>query len=428
MPENNTFSLDSGVSGVRDSVAQFFERYGLAFVLVASYFGSGSIFIASSAGVRYGYTLTWAVIGAVLLGFVGQDMSGRLGIFGEPLMVFTRRKLGTTLATALATVLSLGCVVWFFQLTAAVGKGVAVLLGGAVSWQPLAPLVAGTAIVVGILGYEWVERLLTVMMFGLLVAYVVVAAGSGPSLELVASGFVPQLPAVGALTLIAAILGTTSLWPNFFLESILVEEKGWTDASAIPTMRRDLGLGYAIGGLTTIAIIVASAAVLRPAGITELASFITPGKALAQVLGDWAMVVFLIGAVTAAFNSIIPVGWTPAYLLLQARGGNPDQGDRSFRLIYTVGVALGGLSPLVQSTLGISVVDMVILASAINGTVALPVSAALLFWAVNSETTMGSHQNGRKLNLANSFLVILAVTLAAISARSVYQAVASGGL
>lgn len=44
-------------SGFRDTVAGFFQEYGLAFVMVASYFGSGSIFIASSAGVRYGYAL-----------------------------------------------------------------------------------------------------------------------------------------------------------------------------------------------------------------------------------------------------------------------------------------------------------------------------------------------------------------------------------
>jgi hypothetical protein len=44
----------------RETVARFFQEYVLAFVMVSSYFGSGSIFIASSAGVRYGYALIWA--------------------------------------------------------------------------------------------------------------------------------------------------------------------------------------------------------------------------------------------------------------------------------------------------------------------------------------------------------------------------------
>lgn len=59
-------------------VAEFFRKYGLAFIMVASFFGSGSIFIASAAGVQFGYALIWAVVGAVLLGF----------------MAFARRKLG----------------------------------------------------------------------------------------------------------------------------------------------------------------------------------------------------------------------------------------------------------------------------------------------------------------------------------------------
>jgi len=32
--------------------------------MVASYFGPGSIFIASQAGVEYGYLLIWAVVGS----------------------------------------------------------------------------------------------------------------------------------------------------------------------------------------------------------------------------------------------------------------------------------------------------------------------------------------------------------------------------
>lgn len=51
-------------------IKKFFNKYGLSFIMVASYFGSGSVFIASQAGVEYGYVLLWAVVGAVLLGFM----------------------------------------------------------------------------------------------------------------------------------------------------------------------------------------------------------------------------------------------------------------------------------------------------------------------------------------------------------------------
>nr|WP_290817410.1 hypothetical protein [Halovivax sp.] len=39
---------------IDDSLLEFAHQYGLTFVMVASYFGSGSVFIASQAGVMHG--------------------------------------------------------------------------------------------------------------------------------------------------------------------------------------------------------------------------------------------------------------------------------------------------------------------------------------------------------------------------------------
>ena len=413
---------------VRDTTSGFFQQYGLAFVMVASYFGSGSIFIASSAGVRFGYALMWAVVGAALLGFMAQDMSARLGIFGDPLMVFIRRKLGGRVATILAVVLSSGCLLWAFELTAAVGKGVSLLLGGAVGWMPLAVVTGLLAVVVGVLNYEGIEQLMTVMMLGLLAIYLVVTGNTTPPLSAIVSGFVPNVPGVGALTLVASILGTTALWPNFFLESNLVKEKDWTGQVDITPMRRDLSIGYTIGGVTTIAILVLAAAVLRPAGYTELRSFLTPARALGAVLGEWARTVFLLGAVAAAFNSIIPIMWTPSYLLQHARGTEADSASREFKIIYALLVSISGLSPLATVLFGLGVIDMIILFPAYNAIVGLPITAVLLFWAVNDKRTMGEHRNTRTLSALNAVLVVLAIVLAAMSLPGFVDALTSGGL
>ncbi len=397
--------------------------------MVASYFGSGSVFIASSAGVRYGYGLLWAVVGAVLLGFVAQDMSARVGIFGDSLAAFAREKLGSPLATLLMVLLSVGCVAWTLELTAAVGKGLVVLLGlQGVGWQPFAYLTGFAAVVVGLLGYDAVEKVMVGMMFGLLLAYLFVAGVSDPDVSAVAAGFVPAVGSAEYMALAVSILGTTALWPNFFLESQLVEEKGWTDASAVPTMRRDLSVGYTVGGVTTVAIVVAAAAVLRPAGYDQLQTFLTPGRALATVLGEWAMVVFLVGTLTAAFNSIVPIMWAPAFMISEALGEKYADSTRLFNAIYLVGVALGSLSPLVNRFLGLSVIDMIILFPAYNGVVGLPVTAVLLFWAVNDEGVMGERTNGWRRNALDSALILVAVYSAWNAGRFVVNAIFSGGL
>lgn len=403
---------------------KFFDRFGLSFVMVASYFGSGSIFIASQAGVEYEYVLIWAVVGAVLLGFMAQDMSARLGIFGDTLMSFIRRKLGKRLSFGLALFLSIGCIAWCLGLTAAVGMSVELLSGGAIPWQPAAVVTGLLAIVTGILDYKHVEKVVTTMMVALLLLYVVVAGASSPSLSQVAAGFIPSIPDKGALLLGAALLGTTALWPNFFLESILVRRKGWNSLGHLKDMRLDLILGYAVGGAITICIIVVAAAVLVPAGYTEITSFIAPGEALASVLGPWAMTAFLLGVIAASFNSIIPIMWTVPFMILEALD-HPEkaQGTPTFQRVYAGATLIGLLSPLAAYITGLRVVEMVVLFPAFNGVFGLPITAALLFWAVNDKKTMGKYTNGWKFNAINITLVAFSAYIAVKSASGVLEAI-----
>lgn len=409
------------------TVVEPLQKYGLAFVMVASYFGSGSVFIASQAGVMHGYTLLWAVVGAALLGFMAQDMSARLGIHGTSLMTFVRQKLGRGPALTIAGFLSIGCLAWTLGLVAAVGAGVSFLTDGAIEWQPVAVAATVLAIGVGLLGYRLVEGLMTGLMLALMGVYVVVAVPSSPDPTALAAGFIPTPDAFGAVAIAAGLLGTTALWPNFFLESILVEKKGWTDASDLSAVRTDLALGYAVGGVTTVAILVVSAALLRPMGYTELATFITPGEALVEVLGTWAMVLFIVGVIAAAFNSIIPIMWTPAYIIPEAAGVSVDQSDRLFKLLFAGGTAVGVFSPVISAVLELSVLDMVILFPTYNGIFGLPVAAGLLFWAVNDRATMGDRRNTLGLNVLNAALVILAVVLAVFAVQDFLELLFGGG-
>lgn len=403
---------------------KFFEHFGLSFVMVASYFGAGSIFIASQAGVEYGYVLIWAVVGAVLLGFMAQDMSARLGMFGVTLMDFIRIRMGKKFALIFAIFLSIGCVLWAMELAGAVGMSVEVLTGGAASWQVVAVATMGVSVLTGIMDYSNLEKFITAMMAGLLILYAIVAGASEPNLTELASGFIPSLPDERAFVLGAAILGTTALWPNFFLESILVKAKGWNSQKHLRAMRLDLVVGYAAGGVITVAVVVVAAAVLRPNGVTELVSFIAPGEALAEVMGPWAKTAFLIGVIAASYNSIVPILWTVPFMILSAVDHpEPDQDSRAFKRIYIGCSVLSAFVPLIPIYLGLGVLDMILLFPAYNGVVGLPLTAVFLFWAVNDKRIMGEHTNSKLLNVFNFLLVIFSCYIAVKSGRGVFTAI-----
>jgi len=145
------------------------------------------------------------------------------------------------------------------------------------------------------------------------------------------------------------------------------------------------------------------------------------------------MLLFLGGTLVAAFNSIIPILWTPAYILQEAwgaeiRSSDPREARPSFRILFGSLCVVSGLSPLVHLVGGLSVLDMVVLFPAWNGVFGLPVSAVLLFWAVNDADMMEGHENDARLNAANVVLVVLAVVLSVLSAQDVLGAIVGGGL
>jgi Mn2+/Fe2+ NRAMP family transporter len=211
------------------------------------------------------------------------------------------------------------------------------------------------------------------------------------------------------------------------LESILVKSKGWNSFKHVKLMRKDLAMGYLVGGIITVAIIVVAAAVLRPAGYTELSSFVAPGEALEIVLGRWAMVVFLLGVIASAFNSIIPIMWTVPFMILEALDIDHEEGSSNlFKLIFSASILIGMFSPIVSNVTGLSVVEMVTLFPAYNGVVGLPVTATFLFWAVNDNKLMGTHANSWKLNVANISLVIFSLYIAVNSGQGVLKAIFGG--
>lgn len=418
------------VSKLMEMIRNFYEDYGVSFVIVASYFGSGSIFIATAAGARFGYSVLWMIPVAVAVGYIKLDMAGRLGIHSNTsLASFIGKKVGRVPAYILGAVLTTGCIAWGLELFAAMGMCVQIFSGGLVNWMWFIPVAGILVLVLGFQRYGVVEKVMTALLITIFVLYLALFVASNPSIAKIARGYMGRLPS-GSLTFLVAFLGTKALWPNDFLESVFTERKNWSGEEGVNNMRKDLLIAKPLWGilLATLMVIGAAAVLHERLGVTGLETFIDVVDPLRIGIGVWAAVIFLACIFIAAYNSQIPILWTPAYLFLGARGrDNPDIDSRGFRTIYALIVAVSMTSPLFTIFFGLSPVDQIILFPAYNGAVALPITVTFLLWAVNDEEVMGEHRNSWLMNLL-AVPVVIAVILAAIfGAPDLFRLLTGGG-
>jgi Mn2+/Fe2+ NRAMP family transporter len=121
--------------------------------------------------------------------------------------------------------------------------------------------------------------------------------------------------------------------------------------------------------------------------------------------------------------------WTIPYMILEALDIDHKEGSsKSFKMIFAGGILIGMFSPLVAKVTGLSVVEMITLFPAYNGVFGLPITAALLFWAVNDKKLMGISTNSWKLNTVNFTLVVFSGYIAINSVRGVLSAIFGGML
>lgn len=406
-----------------DIITRFFKEYGLGFVIAAGFFGSGTIYILCASGIQFGYKLLWAVVISGMVGIKAQSMSILLGIHRKPLMVMISEKIGRGPATLIAVCLCCLATLWILQLRAADGMALSYLLGERISWIPLNYAVMLLAIVfVTANVYSRLEKFITGMLFLTVLCFIGIAFMTAPEPASFFSGFLPRLSdsrlPTDYLLLLVSIVGTTVLWPNFFLQSSMVKEKGWKGADDYRFAVRDTVFGFTVGVLGSAAILVSSAAIIRPLGIEKLDTFITPALILSETVGHMGSILFLVGLFLAAFNASIVITTTMVYILHQAVGKPVRFGDRSFLVLFIIISVIGSLFPEVTRLTGMSVVDAIIVFPGVNGALALPFVVLIMFGFKYALTRDYKGLWGKISNIADILIVLLTFFIAARSIRS----------
>lgn len=394
-------------------------RFGPGALVTAAFIGPGTVTVCTLAGVNHGFSLLWAMLFAIAVCYLLQEMAARLGIV-------TRRGLGEALRSEISGPIRKAAMIGIVLGAIVIGNaayeagnisggalGLEALIGttgfqlGHIVVNPINLLIAGLA--AGLLytgSYKTLERALLGMVILMSVAFTAVALATRPAPADLLAGLMPHMSLGQTLTVIG-LIGTTVVPYNLFLHASIVSER-WSDPEQLPDMRRDTALTIGVGGIVSMAIIV-SAASMQGAQVSDAAQL---ARALEPIFGWLSRYILAVGLFAAGVTSAITAPLAAAYVASGCMGWRPDLRSTHNRLVWLTVLLAGVLFSLV----GGSPIEVIRFAQVTNG-VLLPLIVAFLLWAVNRKDLIGRFVNSPAQNVLG-VLALLMVT--ALSLRSLW--------
>ena len=177
----------------------------------------------------------------------------------------------------------------------------------------------------------------------------------------------------------------------YFYSSGAVEE-GW-DPKDMTVNRVNAFVGFGLGGLISVAILIASAQVLKPAGITP-ESLGTTALVAEVPYGELGLILAFVGIVFAVGGATIDTAFSAAYNLAQHQGW---KWGKRFRLLdeprFTLSLAGFLLIGFAVAQTGVDPVSLTEYAVIFSIPV-LPLTYLPILLVGNDPNVMGKHVNG----------------------------------
>jgi Mn2+/Fe2+ NRAMP family transporter len=369
---------------------------------------AGGIYTYSLCGARYGYALLWLLVPVTVALVVVQEICARMGtVTGRGLADLIRERFGlrTTFLIMMAVLFTnLGNAVAEFASSMelfGISRYVSVPIGAFFVWW---------LVVFG--SYKSVEKafLLACLLY---LAYplsgLLAHPDWGPALE---STLKPTVPLdVAGVSMMVGVVGTTiAPWMQFYLQSSIVEKR--IPLSEYGKSRLDVIVGSIVAVVVAAFIVLACAATLHKAGITNVQSAADAARALAPLAGRFAWALFALGLANASLfaASILPLA--TAYSVCEGLGLEAGV-DRTFSeapefySLYTAIIVLSAGVILIPET---PLLKIILVSQVMNG-VLLPFVLIFMLILVNQTSLMGSYRNGRVYNTIAWTTVVLLICL-----------------
>ena len=391
------------------------KNLGPGLIIAAAFIGPGTITTASKAGANYGFVLLWAIVFSTVATIILQEMSGRLGIvtrkgLGEALRETKRPMLRLVAMILVITAIFFGNIA--FEMGNITGAAIGLQVATNLSSQIWAGVIAVMAFLLLILGaYKLIEKVLILLVsliaFAFLTTTIMVIIAQPTHLVALFKGMIiPVLPE-GSLLIVIALIGTTLVPYNLFLQANAVIEK-WSETvpkkQAVRESRFDTIISIALGGLITLAVTCTSAAIL---GTTETNTnnVETMIKLLEPLLGDAAKYCFALGFFGAGLSSTLTAPLATAYAVSGTLGWKANFQSSRFRALWIIVLVVGSILAIT----GKRPIESILFAQAANGLL-LPFVAIFLLMVMNSPL-LGEFRNRKTANILGISVVFVAFGL-----------------
>lgn len=390
----------------------YVKGIGPAAIVVAGIIGPGTVTTASVMGATHGFQALWIIVLSCLFSYFYQEPAIRITLLKRISIVEgVRRYIGKPAAIFLFLTVLIGAIA--FQAGNFTGAAMALhYFVPQMSLTMWALTMAIAALAIAWIGvYKLLENINKVLVALMVLAFVLTAFFSGPSLgNLVTEGFSFQIPG-GDYWLVVALIATT-MPPNIVLGLSAFLHKKYSEMNfstnrEMKLSRFDLKFNMFGTALITGAIIICAGSVMFTKGI-DIQSAEDMAVQLTPLLGRYAGILFALGLWAAGFSSGLYQISLACMLMNQSFGWKED-----FKAARSKGVMI--ITSLVP--IGIILmfkevpISIIITAQALNG-LALPIVAGLVLILCNKKSFLGDSVNSVSQNVVYSMIMVVVTFLA----------------
>jgi len=374
---------------------------------------AGGVATYSTAGAAYGFGQLWTVPIMCLLLIVAQETAARVGcVTGKGFASLIREKFGVRMSAFAMLALLISNTTVTLSEFAGIASGLGLFGVPVYLSVPLAAIAIWLITMSG--SYSRIEKILLAISC-IFVTYVIAGIMVGPDWGVALHDtLIPQfVNEPEYFSLLVANVGTTiAPWMIFLAQSNVVEKNAREED--LPYQRIDTVTGAVVASAISWFIILATGAVLNPAGVV-VSSAEDAATALAPLAGHYAEALFGAGLVGASFLAACVLPGITASAVCEAFGWERGS-DRTwqeapaYRGIITAILVISAVIVLIPN---VNLFGIMMFAQIVNG-ILLPVLLVFMVKIAADKHVMGVNANSRAWNALTWFTVIGVIVLTVV--------------